>query len=305
MREEVRAGLCRAPKEIAPKYFYDARGSRLFEKITRLPEYYLTRSETEILRGRSAEIAARTRARTLVELGSGTSEKTRFLLDALAEIGTLQRFVPLDASEEVLRASAEEISRRYPTLGVHAIVADFGRHLDAVPAGEPRLTAFLGSTIGNLDAEGRARLLDDVAAVLGATDAFLLGVDLVKEPSRLEAAYNDSLRLTEAFVRNGLDVLDRELGATFRQEDFDYVARWDAESEWMDIGFRARAAHTVELPALDVAVELAAGEPLRLEISAKFRREAVETELARAGLALEAWWTDGASDFALALARRS
>ncbi len=292
-----------SPKSIPSVWLYDERGSRLFDEITRLPEYYPTRRETEILCERSGEIADRTLARTVVELGSGTSEKTRLLLDALDDVGTLERFVPLDASEEVLRASARELAGRYPSVEVQALVADFERHLAAVPDGQERLIVFLGSTIGNLEAHGRARLLRDVASVLGPRDAFLLGLDLVKSPARLEAAYNDSRGVTEAFVRNGLDAVNRELGAGFVQDDYDYRAFWDAENEWMDVGFRARRAHTVTVRGLGLSLELADGEWLRLEISAKFRREAVGRELAAAGLELEAWWTDAAGDFALALAR--
>ncbi len=290
-----------SPKSIPSVWLYDERGSQLFDEITRLPEYYPTRRETEILVTRSADIAARTQARVLVELGSGTSEKTRLLLDALEAAGSLERFMPLDASEEMLRASAEVIARRYPSIGVHALVADFERHLKALPGEDERLVAFLGSTIGNLDPEGRGRLLADVASVLAPGDSFLVGLDLVKSASRLEAAYNDSRGITEAFVRNGLEAVNRELAAEFRQDDFDYVARWDAENEWMDIGFSARRAHEVEVGALDVSVSFAAGEQLRLEISAKFRRELFERELVAAGLELEDWWTDAAGDFALAL----
>lgn len=292
------------PKSLPPVWLYDERGSRLFDEITRLPEYYLTRRETEILVRRSAEIAARTRARTLVELGSGTSEKTKLLLDALDAVGTLESFMPLDVSEEVLRASADAIARRYRAIGVHAIVADFERHLGALPDGEERIVSFLGSTIGNFDPSRRARLLEAIADVLGPSDALLLGLDLVKSPERLESAYDDSRGVTEAFIRNGLGAVNRELGAGFRQEELEYVARWDPEHERMDIGFRARRAHEIAIPRLDVSVALAAGEALRLEISSKFRRQGLERELAAAGLRLDDWWTDGAGDFALALARR-
>jgi L-histidine N-alpha-methyltransferase len=297
--------LRETPKELPAVWLYDERGSQLFDEITRLPEYYLTHREREILTAHATEIAARTAARTLVELGSGTSDKTRLLLRALDAAGTLERFVPLDASEAILRTSAHALAAEYATLGVHAIVGDFERHLGAIPAGERRLVAFLGSTIGNLTPSRRARFLASVASILGPGDGFLLGVDLVKDPVRLAAAYNDSRGVTESFVRNGLEVANRELGAEFDQERLAFVARWDEESEWMDIGFRATVAHTVPVAELDVAVPLAAGEPLRLEISSKFRREGVEADLAAAGLELQEWWTDGAGDFAVLLARRA
>ncbi|MFO7571842.1 MAG: L-histidine N(alpha)-methyltransferase [Gaiellaceae bacterium] len=297
-------GLRERPKSIPPVWLYDERGSLLFDQITRLPEYYPTRREHEILEERATEIAARTQARTLVELGSGTSTKTRLLLDALAAGGTLECFMPLDVSEEVLRASALAIAERYPSIGVHALVADFERHLGAFPPGGPRIVAFLGGTIGNLDEERRAGLLASIAAALGPGDALLLGVDLVKAPERIEAAYNDAQGVTEAFLRNGLEAVNRELAAGFRQDLLEYAARWDTEHEWMDIGFRARVAHVVAVRGLEVELTLDRGEPLRLEISAKFRPEGVSRELTAAGLRLEAWWADRADDFALALARR-
>ena len=293
------------PKEVPAVWLYDERGSRLFDEITCLAEYYPTRRERAILASRAEEIAARTGARALVELGSGTSDKTRLLLDALESAGTLELFVPLDASEEILRESALAVADRYRTIGVHAVVADFERHLGALPDAGDSLVAFLGSTIGNLDPRRRARLLASVASVLAPGDAFLLGLDLVKAPDRLEAAYNDSLGLTEAFIRNGLDALNRELRSELEQADFDYSARWDAEREWVDIGVRARRALTIPIPELEVVLELAAGELLRFEVSTKFRREGFEAELDEAGLTLDAWWTDEAGDFALALASRS
>lgn len=286
-------------------WLYDERGSRLFDRITQLPEYYLTRSEAEILASCASTIAERTAATTLVELGSGTSEKTRLLLDALEEEGTLECFVPLDVSEEVLRTSARAIADRYRTIGVHAIVGDFERHLRSAPAGEARLIAFLGSTIGNLTPERRARLLQSVASLLGKDDAFLLGVDLVKDRRVLEAAYNDPGGVTEAFVRNGLDVVNRELDATFDHERLGFEAVWDERHEWMEIGFRAVDGHHVDVRGLDVSLPLAAGEWLRFEISAKFRRVGLERELAAAGLVLDAWWTDSQAAFGITLVSRS
>lgn len=297
--------LRQQPRELPPVWLYDERGSLLFDEITRLPEYYLTRAEREILARQAAEIAAHTEARTLVELGSGTSDKTRLLLDALQAAGTLERFAPVDVSEEVLRASAEAIAKRYPSVGVHAIVGDFERHLGALPEGPNRLIAFLGSTIGNLMPERRARLLETISAALAPGDSFLLGVDLVKEPRRIEAAYNDSRGVTEAFVRNGLEVVNSELGADFDQRQLDFVARWDAENDRMDIGFRAKDAQVVSIPELEVVLQLRSGEALRFEISTKFRRGGIVRELEAAGLALDAWWTDRVGDFALLLASGS
>jgi L-histidine N-alpha-methyltransferase len=263
-------------KELPTAWLYDGRGSRLFEQITRLPDYYLTRSEREILFARAGEIAARSRAQMLVELGSGTSEKTRPLLDALCAAGTLNCFVPFDASEEVLRASAEAVAEQYATIGVHAIAGDFERDLHALPLGGNRL--------------------------LAPDDSFLLGVDLVKDASVIEAAYNDAKRVTEAFIRNALTFVNRELLADFDQRRFAFEARWDAEHEWMDIGVRALQAHTVRLEQLEIELRFAASEPLRMEVSTKFRRDAVEREFADAGLRVDRWWTDETGSFALVFA---
>jgi L-histidine Nalpha-methyltransferase len=289
------------PKELPAVWLYDERGSRLYEEITRLPEYYLPRREGEILRARVATIAGRTQATTLVELGAGNAKNTRLLLDALENAGTLERFVPLDVSEQTLRESAEEIAAAYPGISVEAIVGDFERDLDLLPEGGRRLIAFLGSTIGNLYPEQRASLLTVVADTLVPGDAVLIGVDLVKDVARLEAAYNDPQGVTEAFVRNALTAVNRELDATFDQRRFLYQARWDPEHEWMDIGFRAQEAHAVSIRRLGIELTFERDEPLRVEISSKFRRERFELEAARARLRVESWWTDRAGDFAVAL----
>jgi L-histidine Nalpha-methyltransferase len=289
------------PKELPAVWLYDERGSRLYEEITRLPEYYLPRREGEILRARVATIAGRTQATTLVELGAGNAKNTRLLLDARENAGTLERFVPLDVSEQTLRESAEEIAAAYPGISVEAIVGDFERDLDLLPEGGRRLIAFLGSTIGNLYPEQRASLLTVVADTLVPGDAVLIGVDLVKDVARLEAAYNDPQGVTEAFVRNALTAVNRELDATFDQRRFLYQARWDPEHEWMDIGFRAQEAHAVSIRRLGIELTFERDEPLRVEISSKFRRERFELEAARARLRVESWWTDRADDFAVAL----
>jgi L-histidine N-alpha-methyltransferase len=294
-------GLTSTPKELPPKWFYDERGSQLFDEITRLPEYYPTRTERAILTARSGEIARATAADTLVELGSGTSEKTRLLLDALRSAGTLRRFVPFDVSETTLRGTAAAIGAEYPGVEVHAVAGDFERHLDLLPGGGRRLVAFLGGTIGNLLPHARARFLRQIAAGLGRDDAFLLGTDLVKDPARLVAAYDDAAGVTAEFNRNVLHVLNRELGADFEPERFAHVACYDSENEWIEMRLRSTEAQVVKLPALDLIVEFGAGEEMRTEVSAKFRRVGVERELAAAGLRLVEWWTDPAGDFALSL----
>jgi len=301
---DVRTGLAAHPKWLPPKWFYDDRGSELFDAITRLPEYYPTRTERSILLAHAGDVAERTRADTLVELGSGTSEKTRVLLDALAKEGSLARFVPFDVSEATLRSSADEIAREYAGIGVHAVVGDFERHLDTLPRGGRRVVAFLGSTIGNFEPDARRAFFGDLASTLAPGDALLLGTDLVKDPARLVAAYDDAQRVTAEFNRNVLRVVNRELGANFDPEAYTHVARWNTHAEWIEMCLRADVAQHVRIERIDLDVQFAAGEELRTEVSTKFRREGITNELEAAGLELTDWWTDDAGDFALSLAIR-
>ncbi len=303
--EETFWGLRETPKQLSPKWLYDERGSILFDEITRLREYYPFRRERSILRERAGEIAALTGADTLVELGSGTSEKTRILLDALEGQGTLRRFVPLDVSEEILESSAAAIAERHPGVDVHAVVGDFERNLDAIPGGSGRLVAFLGSTIGNLYPDRRRALLDAMAHELADGDYLLVGVDLVKDHRRIEAAYNDDRGITEAFIRNALYVLDRELGSAFASARWVYDAPFDPVRSWVDLGLRSVGAQTVRVPELDIEVALADGEKLRMEVSTKFTPERLVSDLEGAGLTLERFWTDAAGDYALCLAGRA
>ncbi len=296
--EETARGLVAEPKELPSVWLYDARGAELYEQITRLPEYYLPAREREILGARSTEIAELVPASTLVELGAGSANNVRLLLDAL---GSLERFVPLDVSEAAVETNATEIAAAYPALDVEPIAGDFERDLDLLPAGGPSLIAFLGSTMGNLTPARRSRFLAAVGGVLGLSDALLLGLDLVKDPARLEAAYNDTVGVTESFVRNALTAVNRELRTEFDHKLFDYEAAWDADREWMDIGFRARKRHHVPVEALGLNVSFERGERLRVEISAKFRREQISEEARRAGLRVDGWWTDPAWDFVVAL----
>jgi L-histidine Nalpha-methyltransferase len=298
LRDEVRLGLTSTPKELEPKWFYDERGSELFETITRLPEYYLTRAERSILERHAVEIATIADATTLIELGSGMSDKTRILLDALAP----QRFVPFDVSEETLRASAQTLAHEYPALEILAVVGDFEHHLPLLPTGGRRLLAFLGSTIGNLPPKRRALFLNDVASTLEDDDTFLLGVDLVKGPARLVAAYDDASGVTREFNLNVLRVLNRELGGDFDVSAFEHVARWNAEAEWMEIFVRSLSEQTVRLEALELEVAFDAGELMRTEISAKFHPQRLAAELEAAGLAVQRCWLDDAGDFAVLLA---
>ena len=302
LRADVRAGLTAVPKTLPPKYFYDARGSELFDEITRLPEYYLTRAETSILRRHCADIAALSRCESLVELGSGTSAKTRLLLRALLDGGTLREFVPFDVDPAVLTDASDALAAEFPGLAIAPFVGDFEHDIGAIPARGRRTIAFIGSTVGNLEPGVRARFLAQVGAALRPGDTFLLGTDLVKDTGRLLRAYDDAAGVTAAFNRNILVVLNRELGADFDIDEFRHVALWDPENEWIEMRLRAERAQQVTINDLDLAVSFAAGEELRTEISAKFRRERIEAELATAGMRVVRFWTDQDGDFGLTLA---
>ncbi|GHH91670.1 L-histidine N(alpha)-methyltransferase [Streptomyces capillispiralis] len=298
LRADVRAGLTGSPKTLPPKWFYDAHGSELFERITALPEYYPTRAEREILLTRADEIAAASGARTLVELGSGSSEKTRYLIDALTGLRT---YVPVDVSESALTLAGRALLAERPGLDVHALIADFTARLTLPDTPGPRLVAFLGGTVGNLLPAERAAFLASVRALLAPGDALLLGTDLVKDERVLVRAYDDAAGVTAAFNMNVLTVINRELDADFDPAAFEHVALWDAEREWIEMRLRSRTAQSVKIPALGLAVDFAAGEELRTEVSAKFRQEGVREELAAAGLEPARWWTDGEGRFALSL----
>ncbi|BBX33839.1 hypothetical protein MMAG44476_15315 [Mycolicibacterium mageritense DSM 44476 = CIP 104973] len=302
LRRDVRDGLTKTPKELPPKWFYDSVGSDLFDQITRLPEYYPTRTEAQILRDRSAEIAAAAGADTLVELGSGTSEKTRMLLDAMRDGGQLRRFIPFDVDAGVLQAAGKAIGREYSGIEIDAVCGDFEEHLGKIPRVGRRLVIFLGSTIGNLTPGPRAEFLETLADTLQPGDSLLLGTDLVKDTGRLVRAYDDSAGVTAEFNRNVLAVVNRELDADFDLGAFEHVARWNDTEERIEMWLRARSAQRVRVAALDLDVAYAAGEEMLTEVSCKFRSDGVAAELAKAGLRQTHWWTDAAGDFGLTLA---
>ena len=301
LAEDVRVGLGGPDKTLPSKYFYDAVGSDLFDQITRLPEYYPTRAERSILVRRADEIAAASRAETLVEIGSGTSEKTRLLLSALRTAGTLHRFVAFDVDRTVLASATAAIRNEFDPIEVSGLVGDFERHLALIPAYPRRMVAFLGSTIGNLDRTGRAGFFAAIRSSMSTDGTFLLGADLVKPVDRLLAAYDDSAGVTAAFNKNVLAVLNTELQATFDLDAFDHVAAWNAAESWIEMRLRSRRRQCVHIGALGMDVPFEAGEEIRTEISAKFTRERVEAELTAAGLRLADWWTDDDGDFALVL----
>lgn len=302
LRRDVLDGLRQTPKTLPPKWFYDSVGSDLFDQITRLPEYYPTRAEAEILRARSAEIASASEADTLVELGAGTSEKTRRLLDALRDRGALRGFVPFDVDASVLSATATAVQREYPGVEINAVCGDFEEHLTEIPGGGRRLFVFLGSTIGNLTPEPRAQFLSTLAGVMRPGDSLLLGTDLVKDTGRLVRAYDDAAGVTARFNRNVLAVINRQLEADFDVEAFEHVAHWNTEAERIEMWLRAARGQRVRVDALDLTVDFEAGEEMLTEVSCKFRPDGVSAELAAAGLRRIRWWTDDAGDFGLSLA---
>jgi L-histidine N-alpha-methyltransferase len=305
MAADVRAGLTKPFKELSPRYFYDERGSVLFEEITGLPEYYPTRAERAILERHSPGIcAAAGSPSTLIELGSGSAAKTRLLLDAMEGAGCLEAYAPVDISEQITRETAEAIASEYGIV-VHGLVCDFERDLERIPLAGPRVIALLGGTIGNFEPAQRASFLARVANLLGPDDHFLLGTDLVKDSERLEAAYNDSAGVTAAFNKNVLSVLNRELEADFDPDAFEHVAFWDAENLWVDIRLRSLARQVVEISSLEMRVAFGRGEEMRTEISTKFARQGLAGIYAEAGLEMVDWWTDPEDLFALSLARRS
>jgi L-histidine N-alpha-methyltransferase len=306
LADDVLDGLTRPFKELPPKHFYDARGAELFDRICELPEYYPTRTERSILQTSAVQLARTTAAEELVELGSGTAAKTRVLLDALHMAGTLQLYIPVDVTESMVRDCAHELTSEYPGLRVHGVIGDFERHLDRVPeALGPRLVVFLGGTIGNFPPGSRRRFLREIAKLLGPSDHLLMGTDLVKDPQVLTRAYDDSQGVTAEFNRNLLRVLNRELQADFDPEDFEHVALFNREHEWIEMRLRARREHTTTVHDLGLSVHFDQGEEMRTEISAKFTRDRVQDDLSAAGLEIVSWLTDPDELFALTLSRPS
>ena len=302
LRRDVFEGLQKTPKSLPPKWFYDSVGSDLFDQITRLPEYYPTRAEAEILRAQSVEVASASQADTLVELGAGTSEKTRQLLHALRDRGSLRGFVPFDVDAGMLSATAAAIAGEYPGVEINAVCGDFEEHLTEIPGGGRRLFVFLGSTIGNLTPGPRAQFLATLSGVMSPGDSLLLGTDLVKDVGRLVRAYDDAAGVTARFNRNVLAVINRDLDADFDVDSYQHVARWNTDEDRIEMWLRSDRRQRVHVGALDLTVDFAAGEEMLTEVSCKFRPDGVSDELAQAGLRRIRWWTDSAGDFGLSLA---
>lgn len=304
LRHDVLTGLGVEPDELktlSPKWFYDELGSELFVEITRLEEYYPTEAERTILHTYASDIAAVSKADTLVELGSGAADKTRVLLDAMSETGQLNRFVPFDVSNGIVRSSSQELRELYPSMSIHGVVGDFEHHLGKIPTGGTRLIALLGGTVGNFEPHQRTQLLANIVSTMQPGDGFLLGTDLVKDHDRLVLAYDDPHGVTAAFNKNALSVLNNRLEADFDLDNFEHVARFDTDNEWMDLRLRSLEAQTVHIKELDLTLNFDEGEEMRTEISAKFREEKVRDELSTVGLEMVNWWTDPRDDYAVSL----
>ena len=306
LADDVLDGLTRPLKELQPKHFYDARGSELFDAICELPEYYQTRTERLILQRSAGAIVERSGAAELVELGSGSASKTRVLLDAMSQAGTLERYVPFDVSATTVHEAADTLVQEYPGMSVHGVVGDSERHLTHLPDPVgPRLVAFLGGTLGNFPPGSRRRFLRGLRNVLGPDGHLLLGTDLVKDPRVIEAAYDDSAGVTAQFNLNVLHVLNRELDANFDVDAFEHVAFFDRRREWIEMRLRATDVQQVHIGKLDLDIEFAAREELRTEISAKFTPRRLEDDLTAAGLELVELYTDPEDLFAVSLSRRA
>ena len=304
MEADVRAGLAGTPKSLPPVYFYDDRGSRLFDEITRLPEYYPTRAERAILEAHAKDMVETAGADVLVELGAGTCDKSRVLLDAMRSCGRLGTFLPLDVSDTTLWEAATALSDEYPGLSVRAVVGDFHHHMERLGAGDRRLIAFLGGTIGNLDPDQRCAFLARLVDTMSPGDRFLLGTDLVKDRDRLVAAYDDSAGVTAEFNRNVLHVLNRELGADFLPDRFAHVARWNEEASRIEMWLRSLDGCRVRLADLAMEVDFEPGEEILTEISTKFSPDSLRDELGAVGLVVEESWASPGDEFLMTMAVR-
>jgi L-histidine N-alpha-methyltransferase len=300
--EDVHQGFGGSQKSLSPVWFYDEEGSRLFELITTLEEYYPTRAERRLLTENAMAVAELAQADTLVELGAGSCDKTRLLLDAMSKYGPLQRYIPFDVSDEFLRAAATSVSDDYVGLDVHAVIGDFHRHLAEIPREGRRLVAFLGGTIGNLDPAQRQRFLFDLNCTMSAGDHLLIGTDLVKDPGRIVAAYDDARGITAAFNKNLLAVLNRQLGADFREDGFEHVALWNAQDQWIEMRLRSTRSQQVHIGDLSMRVDFAPGEDLLTEISAKFTPDGLTAELERADFIVDAMFGVEDGEFLLTVA---
>jgi len=304
LKVQITRGLMDIPKTLPSKLFYDERGSTLFEHICELPEYYQTRTEHQLLTQWADEIVALSGAEELVELGSGAATKTRVLLNAMAKANQLQQFVPFDVDESIVRRVSEELVREYPGLQIHGVVGDFLFHLGHIPEGGKRLVVILGGTIGNLLPRAAKDFLTTVQLEMASGDYFLLGVQLITDARRLEAAYNDAQGITAKFNKNIISVLRNTFGAETDPESFDHVARYNQADHRIEMWLRSRQDQRFTIPGLDLSVTLKAGEEIRTEISTKYDQPMAETLLNSSGFKLVKWYTDPQNLIGLALAHK-
>ncbi len=297
---DVARGLGMRQKELDPKYFYDERGSELFELITELPEYYLTRAERKLLEAEVPRIVAGTRPRSLVELGAGSAIKTRIILDAMQDEGTGRQYVPVDMSRDFLEESAARLRESYPRLGITTAVGDFSSELRVPELERPTLFVFLGSTIGNFEEDAAIRIIGRIAGHMRPGDRFLLGADLRKDVEVIEAAYNDDAGVTAEFNLNMLRVLNRELDADFDLSAFRHRAIYSPDLHRIEMHLDSIRDQTVSVPQIG-EIRLAEGESIRTELSCKYDTETVGSLFQRAGLQLDEWMTGEDELFALAL----
>lgn len=302
MVRDVRQGLLKSPKQLSPKYFYDERGSELFEEITQLPEYYLTRAERTLLEQRIAEIIAAVRPCSLVELGAGSATKTRIILDEMRSNGCAECYVPVDVSKEFLEAAAVQLRADYIDVQVMPVVSDITEPFALPPVASPTLVAFLGSTIGNFPRDEAIQLLSHIAGEMGPSDRFLLGADLIKDPAIINRAYNDSSGVTVAFNLNILERLNRELGANFPVSDYEHRAFYSSANHRVEMHLVVRTTHKVTIPEIG-EISFEKGESIRTELSYKYDRPILEEMLSASGLSIEKWMPADDASFALALAR--
>jgi L-histidine N-alpha-methyltransferase len=302
MVRDVREGLTKVPKQLSPKYFYDERGSELFEEITQLPEYYLTRAEKLLLEQRIPEIVAAVRPCSLVELGAGSATKTRLILDEMRSSGCAECYVPIDVSRDFLEATALQLRSDYSDIQITPVISDIAEPFSLPALASPTLVVFLGSTIGNFPRQPAISLLSHVARGMGPSDRFLLGADLRKDPGIINRAYNDSRGVTAAFNLNLLERLNRELGADFSVSDYDHNAFYSSEHHRVEMHLIARRAHKVVIPEIG-EIRFREGESIRTELSYKYDQPTLEDILGTAGLVMEKWMPADDGSFALALAR--
>jgi L-histidine Nalpha-methyltransferase len=300
MALDILKGLTAYQKYIPSKYFYDERGSKLFEVICSLPEYYPTRTELRLLATHASDIVRGFEQGDLVELGAGANRKIRTLLDALGPLHrTDVRYVPVDVCGPALLESEAQLTTAYPEVTVERIVADFTRDLHRLQSGRPKIVLFLGSTIGNLDQQEALAFLRGVAAILNPGDRFLLGLDMVKPVEIIEAAYNDSRKVTDAFNKNILLVVNRELGAAFNPTDFDHLAFFNEAQERVEMHLRARRQLRVDVKALGISVALGKGETIRTEICRKFSPDGAQNMIRDAGMEVSRCYSDPQGWFSL------